>query len=183
MSDMIPSPSRSSRCILFDWGNTLMRDIPGYIGPMRSWPQVYAIPHAPDVLSSLRADWTLALATNAADSEEVDIWAALKRVGLDRLLDRVYCFRRIGHKKPSPQFFQFILDDLQLEPSNAVMVGDDFEADVLGANRAGIRAVWFNERSAESRTGVMFRTISDFRELPAVLRELMNADGQPPMKG
>lgn len=165
----------TSRYILLDWGNTLMRDIPGFTGPMRLWPRVAPIPHTLEVLSLLRDEWTLALATNAVDSEESDIWAALGRVGLDRLLDKVYCFRRIGHKKPSSEFFAYVLNDLQALPSQVVMVGDDFEIDVLGANRSGLCAIWFNEGGSELRTGLMYRTISDFGQLPEVLHDLMYA--------
>jgi FMN phosphatase YigB (HAD superfamily) len=49
------------------------------------------------------------------------------------------------------------------------MVGDNFEADVLGANRSGIRAVWFNEQGDETRTGEMYQTIHDLRSLPQAL--------------
>lgn len=40
--------------------------------------------------------------------------------------------------KPSPLFFQTILDSLHIMPHEAVMVGDDLEIDVLGAQQAGI---------------------------------------------
>jgi len=60
-----------------------------------------------------RADWRIALATNAAASKEDEIWQALARAGLDRLLDKVYCYRTIGHKKPSREFFNYILRDLR----------------------------------------------------------------------
>ena len=102
------------------------------------------------MLAALHPDWTLALATNADDSDEADIRAALQRVNLDRCLDKVYCFKKIGYKKPSLEFFQYILDDLKLTPQSVCMVGDNYEADVLGANACGIRAVWFNEHSLDS---------------------------------
>lgn len=50
-----------------------------------------------------------------------------------------------------------------------MMVGDDFEADVLGASLCGIRAFWFNERSDEVREGELYRTIHDLRALPQAL--------------
>ena len=36
------------------------------------------------------------------------------------------------------------LDALGTPPAEAVMVGDSWSADVIGARAAGIRAVWFN---------------------------------------
>ncbi len=74
--------------ILFDWGDTLMRDFSSFVGPMKDWPTVEALPGAAEVLTVLHPDWTLALATNAEASGETDIWAALRRVGLDGYLDK-----------------------------------------------------------------------------------------------
>jgi len=165
---------RSSRCILFDWGDTLMRDFPEFSGPMIGWPRVEPVEHAPDVLADLHKTWTLALGTNAVDSNEEEIRAALARAELNRFLDRVYCFRKIGYKKPSAEFFGYILNDLGLDRSSLFMVGDDFDSDVIGAIRCGIRAVWYNEQSTEVRKAEMYQTIHDLRSLP----EALNAFGR-----
>jgi putative hydrolase of the HAD superfamily len=158
--------------VLFDWGDTLMRDFPEFMGPMVGWPRVEVRAHAAESLAALRArGWLLALATSAADSAERDIWAALRRGGLDRLLDRVYCFRTVGSRKPSRAFFDFIVRDLDHPRSEIVMVGDDLAADVLGANAAGIRAVWVAGGGEAQRTGAMHRTIRDLSELPALLEQ------------
>lgn len=165
---------RRTRCIIFDWGNTLMRDFPEFSGPMIGWPRVEPVERALDVLADLHKTWMLALATNAVDSNEEEIWAALARVELDRFLDRVYCFRKIGHKKSSPEFFRYILNDLGLDRSSVFMVGDDFDSDVTGTIRCGIRAVWYNEQSTEVRRTEMYQTIHDLRSLP----EALNAFGR-----
>lgn len=51
------------------------------------------------------------------------------------------------------------------------LLGDDFGQDVTMANAVGIKAVWFNFRNHESRTGADFRTIHEFTELPPILEE------------
>ena len=161
--------ARKSRCVLLDWGDTLMRDFPKFSGPMAAWPHVEAIPNVKEVLVELRTQWTLALATNSIDSDETAIWKALDRVGLSSLLDKVYCFQSIGHSKPSPGFFDYIVKDLLIDRRYIVMVGDGFEKDVLGANQSRIRGIWFNESSDEVRVGKMYKTIFDFRSLPDTL--------------
>jgi putative hydrolase of the HAD superfamily len=40
---------RTNRCLLFDWGDTLMRVFPEYVGPMAAWPKVEAMPHAEEM--------------------------------------------------------------------------------------------------------------------------------------
>lgn len=161
-----------SRCILLDWGNTLMRDFPQYPGPMHKWPRVAVLPHVAETLAALHPDWTLAVATNAGSSDEAIIRKALARGEIDHLIDRVYCFRKIGFRKPEPGFYAFILQDLGLPAERVVMVGDHFIADVLGANTCGIRAVWFNEFRQETPSGELYRTIRSFDELPGALEDL-----------
>ena len=43
--------------------------------------------------------------------------------------------------KPSPHFFALALDDLNLPPESVIMVGDDIESDIGGANRMGVKGV------------------------------------------
>ena len=160
---------RDSRCVLLDWGNTLMREFPEYSGPMADWPRVATVPNVEEALLELRPHWTLALATNTVDSDEMAICKALDRVGLRSLLDKVYCYQSIGHSKPAPAFFNHIVEDLRMDRRRIVMVGDGFEKDVLGANGAGIRSIWYNESSDEIRSGKMYKTIRDFRSLPETL--------------
>ena len=166
---MRTSPFQPKGCILFDWGDTLMRVFQEYSGPMKDWPRVEAVPGAAAALAVLHDDWLLAVATNAADSDEADIRSALRRLDLERWLDRVYCYKKIGFKKPSPEFFRFILDDLRLSPNRAVMVGDDFENDVLGAIRCGMQAVWLHPGEAEPSQGQGWQRIRCMDELPGSL--------------
>jgi len=43
--------------------------------------------------------------------------------------------------KPSPGYFRGILTRYRVKPQNALMVGDDIETDILGAQRLGIKTV------------------------------------------
>ena len=43
--------------------------------------------------------------------------------------------------KPSPTFFQLALESMGLEPSEVLMVGDDIESDIAGAQALGMKAV------------------------------------------
>jgi len=158
------------RCILFDWGDTLMRVFPGFDGPMAKWPRIEVIPYARETLATFQSNWIIALASNAVDSNENEIRQALACVDLNEFVDKVYCYQRIGHKKPSRAFFEFVLSDLGLESQRVIMVGDNFEEDILGANRSDIRAVWFNQHFGEERSGDLHQTIHDLRDLQRSLQ-------------
>ncbi|MEE9441187.1 MAG: TIGR01458 family HAD-type hydrolase [candidate division Zixibacteria bacterium] len=43
--------------------------------------------------------------------------------------------------KPSPEFFTAAVEDMNLAPAEVIMIGDDIESDVGGAQNAGLRGV------------------------------------------
>ena len=43
--------------------------------------------------------------------------------------------------KPSPDFFQIALDDMQLDAGEVAMIGDDIDSDVGGAQQAGLAGI------------------------------------------
>ena len=51
--------------------------------------------------------------------------------------------------KPDPQPFRLCLDALNLKPSEAVYVGDDYRIDVRGAKDAGLHAVWLQHHTVK----------------------------------
>jgi putative hydrolase of the HAD superfamily len=162
---------RLSKCILFDWGDTLMRVFPQYSGAMVDWPYVKPIDYAADVLADLHRHALLAVATNAKDSDEAQIWGALERASLAEYLDFVFCFHTIGHLKPSLEFYASILNQLKLPAEQVIMVGDEWNADILGADQAGLRAVWLNARTPDERNNEHFQTIHSLLDLPKILRQ------------
>jgi putative hydrolase of the HAD superfamily len=130
--------------VALDWGNTLMRDLGIYPGPMASWPHVAAIDGAAGALSVLAAGRRLVVATNAADSGADLVLAALARVGLDRFFSDVFSSCEVGSEKPARAFYEAMIERLARAPAQVAMVGDSYPNDVAGARAAGLRAVWFN---------------------------------------
>jgi putative hydrolase of the HAD superfamily len=155
--------------LLFDWGDTLMRDYPEYTTPMADWPRVETLPGVIETLPLLQPAWRLCMASNALVSDEPEIRRALQRVDIERWFEKVYCFRKVGFKKPAPEFFTYIFKDMDIQASQAVMVGDNLTADVLGANAVGISAVWFNWKTNEESNSPLHCTIHQFDHLPDVL--------------
>ena len=66
--------------ILFDWGDTVMRDYPERTIPMVEWESVEVIDGIADVLAHLHSTGRrMILATSAAISDEAQIRGALRR--------------------------------------------------------------------------------------------------------
>ena len=151
--------------ILFDWGDTVMRDDPALTVPMVEWQTVEIIDGIVDVLEYLRSSGRRAiLATSAEISDESQIRGALARVSLDEYFSHIYCFKNTQLPK-GEEFYRHILRDLGIPATDTLMVGDSFPKDVQAANAVGIFAVLFNQKSEETRQGDLYVTVHSMPEL------------------
>ena len=158
--------------VLFDWGDTVMHDDPAPIAPMVEWGTIEVVEGVVDVLEDLRSSGRqIALATSAAISDEGQIRGALRRGGLDAYFSKIYCFKNT-HLSKGEAFYRYVLKDLGISPSDALMVGDGFETDIQAANAVGIFAAWFNPRTDETRSHELHTTVLSMQELRAFFRAL-----------
>jgi len=51
----------------------------------------------------------------------------------------------VGVKKPNPQIFHYAIEKAKTTISRSIMIGDGYEADVLGAMAVGMDVIYFNE--------------------------------------
>lgn len=165
--------------VLFDWGDTVMRDDPTLTVPMVEWPTVEMLEGIVDVLEYLRSSGRRAvLATSAEISDESQIRGALARVGVDEYFSHIYCFKNTGLPK-GEAFYHHILSNLDIPASEAAMVGDHFAKDIQAANALGIFGIWFNPKSEETRKGDLYATIHSMPELRTFFESLDQRNYSP----
>lgn len=158
--------------VLFDWGDTVMRDYPERLNPMVEWETVELVDGIADVLAGLHSSGRqIVLATSAEISDEGQIRGALRRGGIDSYFSRIYCFKNT-HLPKGEAFYRHILADLNIPASEAIMVGDTFAKDVEIPNSLGMFAVWFNPRSEEDRKTYSHITIHLMTELRTFFESL-----------
>lgn len=68
--------------------------------------------------------------------------ADLAAIGIAARFEVAVSAREAGAAKPHPRIFELMLERAALAPAEVVYVGDDPQADVEGARRAGLHAVW-----------------------------------------
>lgn len=158
--------------VLFDWGDTVMRDYPARTTPMVEWETIEVIEGLTDVLAYLHSSGRrIVLATSAAISDESQIRGALTRGGLDVYFSHIYCFKNTNLPK-GEAFYRHILSDLNIPASDALMVGDGLEKDVQIPNTLGMFAVWFNPRTGESRKDELCVTVHSMDALKTFFESL-----------
>jgi len=122
------------------------------------------VPGAVALLTALRAaGLRIGIVTNNVVAEQRD---KLRRCGLDVLIDALVTSEETGSAKPDPAIFAVALEQLELTPQASVMVGDAWATDIIGAQNAGVRPVWFNWRGSASPDS----TIAEMRSLEATDR-------------
>ena len=100
-------------------------------------------------ISSLKEQGIIvALASNAHHDQLQVIFA---ENGLDNLFDHLYISSELGVAKPSPAFFEHIISDLKISPSEMVMV-DDLEPNINAAAKLGLRTVLFRSENQLAET-------------------------------
>ena len=107
--------------------------------PSYPWAAADAYPEVAESIAALQRRWTTAILSNADDDY---LLPQLKRIGLT--FPVVLSSEMIGAYKPHPLPFHRVLEELNLEPPEAVYVGDNPFDDVLGAKGVGMNAVWIN---------------------------------------
>lgn len=90
---------------------------------------------------------------------------------LDGLIDVTLSSRDHGYMKPHASIFQAALALARVEPDGAVMVGDSYAHDVLGAEAVGMRGVLI-ARSGKRPDNIASPVIESLTELP----DLLNAE-------
>jgi HAD superfamily hydrolase (TIGR02253 family) len=77
-----------------------------------------------------------------SDAPGKEAWLRLCYLNFHHLFDAVVTFDDTGMRKPNPEPFRKVLEMLQIEPGEALMVGDWAERDVLGAAQVGMKTVF-----------------------------------------
>jgi putative hydrolase of the HAD superfamily len=78
-----------------------------------------------------------------------------------------------GRAKPHEHAFMTALNQLDVEPANAIHCGDLLAHDVLGAKKLGMTAVLYTGCSVSETDGVIpDYVIADWRELPAIVEKV-----------
>ena len=115
--------------------------------------------------------YRMGIISNAGDDQDVQQLA--QRFGINQYFDFILSSAACSYRKPHPRIFEMALSKWYLLPTEAVMVGDNLDADIYGAQNAGLYGIWLSRRSAP-RTEDQFSiqpdaSVYSLLELPSAL--------------
>lgn len=94
-----------------------------------------------DLLEYLQPKYKLHIITNGFASVQEK---KIKNANLNHYFETITNSEMAGEKKPHRQIFNYALKQANASKSESLMIGDSYEADILGAIDAGLDAVFFN---------------------------------------
>ncbi|MCX6231477.1 MAG: HAD family hydrolase [Bacteroidetes bacterium] len=160
------------KAIIFDWGDTVMRDFPELKTPMFSWEKVEYIPDVEQALEILMNKYILVIATNAGQSDTNAMIKALKRVAADKYFSYFFSSKDLGFEKPDIRFFTSIALTIEIKPEDCIMIGNLYEKDICGAKDAGMYTILYDEKSVENAFPKADRIIHSMKTLTDAIKSL-----------
>jgi HAD superfamily phosphatase (TIGR01668 family) len=118
----------------------------------------------------------LAIVSNAND--EANVQRLIDTIALRRYFDPIIVSAAVGIRKPNPAIFEIVLQQWNLPAEECLMVGDTLDADILGAQRAGLHTVWIMAHADLPAANEAVRgkilpdvEIASLAQLPAVVEQ------------
>ena len=110
-----------------------------------------------------------------SDAPSREAWMRLYYLNLHHVFEPVLTFDDTGVRKPSPKPFEMALKHLDVQPEEALMIGDWPDRDVVGAKQIGMKTIF-------ARYGDTFGTVesgadwdvNDVYEVVGIIKELNN---------
>lgn len=91
----------------------------------------------------------------------------LKQANIHNYFKTVTNSEMVGVKKPNPKIFHHAMQIASARPDNSIMIGDNYEADILGAINVGLDAICFNYHNEDLRPSI--KRINHLREIKKYL--------------
>jgi len=93
----------------------------------------------------------------------------LRACGLKDYFDTIILSEDAGVNKPSPAFFDYALRQTGAQLKTTLMIGDNFQTDILGAKRAGLATAYFNRYPDYPATEPVDYEVTSLKQLMEIL--------------
>ena len=97
-----------------------------------------------EILDYLSINYNLHIITNGFDEVQ---YKKMSHSKIDHYFKTITNSENAGVKKPNPIIFNYALNLAKTKPNKSVMIGDSYEADILGAKNMGMDVVFFDVNS------------------------------------
>ena len=128
-----------------------------------------AVPGVVALLAHLQPRLRIGVVTNGLVAAQREKIVACQLAGF---IDFLLTSEEAQVKKPDPRLFLLALEKAQTRREDAVVVGDSWTFDVLGAHQAGIRSIWLNRGQEPCPDPTLTTELAAFEPLEHTLKAL-----------
>ncbi|WP_281541802.1 HAD family hydrolase [Maribacter aestuarii] len=89
----------------------------------------------------------------------------IEKLGLAKYVDFLVTSEEVGIEKPDAAMFTKALQKLDCKASEALMIGDSWSKDIVGANAMGIPSFWINHKKEAQLLTENIREVSRFANI------------------
>lgn len=123
------------------------------------------VPGAIDLLEYLKPNYDLHIITNGfAEVQQIK----MENSRIDHYFDEIVISELVGHKKPRLEVFRYAENAAGSVAGDSIMIGDHFEADIMGAVMAGWKAIYY-EPENEVELEETFLHVKNLHEIKSIL--------------
>jgi 2-haloacid dehalogenase len=136
---------------------------------MQAYLNLDCYPEVPETLSILKSrGFAIAILSNGTPAM---LEAAVKKSGIDPLVEKIFSVEHVGIYKPAPAVYQIAVDGLNVSAESIVFQSSN-AWDASGAAAFGFKVAWVNRfgQSAERLPGRADVEIKHLLELPPLLK-------------
>ncbi len=90
-------------------------------------------------------NYQLGILSNAGDDK--DVQTLVEGFGIHSYFDFVLTSAACYYRKPHSRAFELALAHWNIAPSEAIMIGDSLDADILGAKQVKMKTIWISRRA------------------------------------
>lgn len=115
----------------------------GYFKRLREG--AFWMPEALEFLEEASKKYKIYAVTNGVADVQYN---RIKKIGLDKYLEKVFISEEIGYTKPDKAFFEYVLKETEASKNDVIVLGDSLSSDIQGAINSGLDYVWFDYKNS-----------------------------------
>lgn len=124
------------------------------------------MPHTIETLDYLQQDYNLYILSNGFHELQ---YSKMKSAGIYKYFKKIVLSDDIGINKPNPKIFTYALTSTNSNIENSIMIGDDFDVDIVGAHNIGLPQVYYNTTNREDFPFHPNYQITDLKDLVNII--------------
>ncbi len=102
------------------------------------------IEHAHELLKYLKNKYLIHIITDGFFEVQI---IKLRTSKLSPFIANVITAEEVGYLKPAPELFEFALSHSNAKKDESLVIGDNYETDIIGAHNAGIDQIFLNTQN------------------------------------